>query len=204
MTTPRSNSNRRIPQLIPHRLLRDSQIRHAAVLEDAKSAAAAGVVVLGAVTVAFLPADQPARHEVTSSPTVTVAAPPPIAQTTTPAEAAQKPPARRRSLLAVPPNAKHKATPDQKYLALFTQESGLIVIDPAPLIALGHQQCDYLSRPWATINDAAAVLRAQYLLPGQSQLPQEILHSALTRQQAHGIVDAATKAYCPQYAGKTP
>ena len=36
MTTPRFNTDRRIPQLIPHRLLRDSQIHHPAVLEEAK------------------------------------------------------------------------------------------------------------------------------------------------------------------------
>jgi uncharacterized membrane protein len=35
-TTPRFNTRRRIPQLIPHRLLRDSQIHHPAVLEEAK------------------------------------------------------------------------------------------------------------------------------------------------------------------------
>jgi hypothetical protein len=36
MTTPRANGNRRIPQLIPHRLLRNSQLHHPAVLEEAK------------------------------------------------------------------------------------------------------------------------------------------------------------------------
>jgi uncharacterized membrane protein len=36
MTTPRSNTDRHIPQLIPHRLLRDNQIHHPAVLEEAK------------------------------------------------------------------------------------------------------------------------------------------------------------------------
>jgi uncharacterized membrane protein len=36
MTTPRSNTERRIPQLIPHRLLRNSQIHHPAVLEEAR------------------------------------------------------------------------------------------------------------------------------------------------------------------------
>ncbi len=36
MTTPRSNSDRRIPQLIPHRLLRNNQLHHPAVLEEAK------------------------------------------------------------------------------------------------------------------------------------------------------------------------
>jgi uncharacterized membrane protein len=36
MTTPRFNTDRRIPQLIPHRLLRDSQIHHPAVVEEAK------------------------------------------------------------------------------------------------------------------------------------------------------------------------
>jgi uncharacterized membrane protein len=37
MTTPRFKTGRRIPQLIPHRLLRDSQTHHPAVLEEAKS-----------------------------------------------------------------------------------------------------------------------------------------------------------------------
>jgi uncharacterized membrane protein len=36
MTTPRSNFDRRIPQLIPYRLVRDTQIHSPAVLEDAK------------------------------------------------------------------------------------------------------------------------------------------------------------------------
>jgi uncharacterized membrane protein len=37
MTTPRSNSDRRIPDLVPHRLLRDRQIHHPAVLDEAES-----------------------------------------------------------------------------------------------------------------------------------------------------------------------
>ena len=36
MTTPGSSSNRRIPQLIPHRLLRNNQRHHPAVVEEAK------------------------------------------------------------------------------------------------------------------------------------------------------------------------
>jgi uncharacterized membrane protein len=36
MTTPRSNSDRQLPQLVPRRLLHDSQIHHPAVLEEAK------------------------------------------------------------------------------------------------------------------------------------------------------------------------
>ena len=36
MTTPGSNSGRRIPQLIPHRLLRNNQRHHPAVVEEAK------------------------------------------------------------------------------------------------------------------------------------------------------------------------
>jgi uncharacterized membrane protein len=36
MTTPRFTTDRHIPQLIPHRLLRDSQIHHPAVLAEAK------------------------------------------------------------------------------------------------------------------------------------------------------------------------
>ena len=36
MTTPRSNTDRNIPQLIPHQLLRDRQIHHPAVLAEAK------------------------------------------------------------------------------------------------------------------------------------------------------------------------
>ena len=36
MTAPRSNADRHIPQLIPHRLARDSQIHHPAVMEEAK------------------------------------------------------------------------------------------------------------------------------------------------------------------------
>jgi uncharacterized membrane protein len=36
MTTPRFKTDRRIPQLIPHLLLRDSQVHHPAVLEEAK------------------------------------------------------------------------------------------------------------------------------------------------------------------------
>jgi uncharacterized membrane protein len=36
MTPPRFNTGRRIPQLIPHRLLRDSQVHHPAVLDEAK------------------------------------------------------------------------------------------------------------------------------------------------------------------------
>jgi uncharacterized membrane protein len=36
MTSQRSNTDRRIPQLIPHRLLRDSQAHSPAVLEEAK------------------------------------------------------------------------------------------------------------------------------------------------------------------------
>jgi uncharacterized membrane protein len=35
MTTPRAKSGRRIPQLIPHHLLRNNQRHHPAVLEDA-------------------------------------------------------------------------------------------------------------------------------------------------------------------------
>jgi uncharacterized membrane protein len=37
MTTPTVNTHRHLPQLIPHRLLRDSQIHHPAVLDEAKS-----------------------------------------------------------------------------------------------------------------------------------------------------------------------
>jgi uncharacterized membrane protein len=37
MTTPRVNTHRRLPQLIPHRLLRDSQVHHPAVLDEAKN-----------------------------------------------------------------------------------------------------------------------------------------------------------------------
>jgi uncharacterized membrane protein len=36
MTTPHTNTERRIPQLIPHRLLRGDQVHHPAVLEEAK------------------------------------------------------------------------------------------------------------------------------------------------------------------------
>jgi uncharacterized membrane protein len=36
MTTPPSDADRHIPQLIPHRLVRDRQIHHPAVLADAK------------------------------------------------------------------------------------------------------------------------------------------------------------------------
>jgi uncharacterized membrane protein len=36
MTTPRFNNDRQFPQLIPRRLLRDTQIHHPAVLEEAK------------------------------------------------------------------------------------------------------------------------------------------------------------------------
>jgi uncharacterized membrane protein len=36
MTTPGSSSGRRIPQLIPHRLLRNNQLHHPAVVEEAK------------------------------------------------------------------------------------------------------------------------------------------------------------------------
>jgi len=36
MTTPRSKNDRKLPQLIPHLLLRDTQIHSPAVLEDAK------------------------------------------------------------------------------------------------------------------------------------------------------------------------
>jgi uncharacterized membrane protein len=36
MTTPRSNSDRRIPQLVPHVLLRDSRTHHPAVLDEAE------------------------------------------------------------------------------------------------------------------------------------------------------------------------
>jgi uncharacterized membrane protein len=36
MTTPRSNSDRRIPDLVPHRLLRDRHIHHPAVLDEAE------------------------------------------------------------------------------------------------------------------------------------------------------------------------
>lgn len=39
MTTPRLNTDRRMPQLIPHRLLRDSQSHHPAVLEEARDEA---------------------------------------------------------------------------------------------------------------------------------------------------------------------
>jgi hypothetical protein len=33
MTSPRAERDRRIPQLIPHRLLRNNQVHHPAVLE---------------------------------------------------------------------------------------------------------------------------------------------------------------------------
>ncbi len=36
VTTPRSNTDRHVPQLIPQRLVRDSQIHHPAVLAEAK------------------------------------------------------------------------------------------------------------------------------------------------------------------------
>jgi uncharacterized membrane protein len=36
VTTPRFNTDPRIPQLIPHRLLRDTQIHHPAVLDEAQ------------------------------------------------------------------------------------------------------------------------------------------------------------------------
>jgi uncharacterized membrane protein len=36
MTTPGSSSGRRIPQLIPHRLLRNNQLHHPAVVEEAQ------------------------------------------------------------------------------------------------------------------------------------------------------------------------
>jgi uncharacterized membrane protein len=36
MTTTRSNGDRQMPQLIPHRLVRDTKIHHPVVLEDAK------------------------------------------------------------------------------------------------------------------------------------------------------------------------
>jgi uncharacterized membrane protein len=37
MTSPRLKTGRRIPQLIPHRLLRDSQTHHPVVLDEAKT-----------------------------------------------------------------------------------------------------------------------------------------------------------------------
>src|ERR1700761_9149465 len=36
MTTPGSSSGRRIPQMIPHRLLRNNQLHHPAVIEEAR------------------------------------------------------------------------------------------------------------------------------------------------------------------------
>jgi hypothetical protein len=40
MTFPRSSGDRRIPQLIPHRLLHSTQLHHPAVLEEAKQRSA--------------------------------------------------------------------------------------------------------------------------------------------------------------------
>lgn len=137
------------------------------------AAAAALAVIIGAMVVLF------AFHRVDSktvTQTLTVPAPIVAAQPDPPIGAP-----------AVPPDMQREShqTPDERYLKLFTQLSTLIVTDPIPIIAMGRAQCDYLSQPGSTPHGAAAAVAAQY--------------SAVTRQMAYGIVEAAVEAYCPQY-----
>jgi len=114
-----------------------------------------------------------------------------------------QPPSQRSSTVAAPPVTAQAPrtftttvtpppeTPDELYLRLFSQLTGLGVADPDVLIVLGHQQCDYLAQPGATPSSAAEALMDKYKEPDTGK--------PLTWQEANGTVQAAIQAYCPQY-----
>lgn len=130
-------------------------------------------VLAGTLTVALLYTSRssPPAPAVTTPTTVTAAA----AQ-----DPDVVPPTSTRP---IPPSAARAETPDDLYLRLFAEQSTLIVSDPVPIIAFGHAQCDYLSRPGSTLHSATTAIADKY--------------KDVTPQMAYGIVMAAVTAYCP-------
>jgi hypothetical protein len=87
---------------------------------------------------------------------------------------------------------------DQTYLYwIRVGDPALIVDDPAPIIALGHQQCEFLSEhPGSTFSDAKAALVAQHPELAHTKGPNGV--------DGHTITYGAIQAYCPEYRGIPP
>lgn len=75
-------------------------------------------------------------------------------------------------------------TQDERYLAMFADETGLIITNPKPVIALGHRICNELTGG-SSVASEIALLQTQY--------------TNITSERAWGAVDAASAVYCPQY-----
>jgi hypothetical protein len=84
------------------------------------------------------------------------------------------------------PDVSRMADPDQVYLAaLRDQHSELYVTDASGFVA-ARAQCAVLASHDGSVTDTATLLRQQY--------------SGLTPADAVAMVEAAARAYCPQYA----
>lgn len=149
-----------------------------------KVTAAALAVLAGAATVLLLYVGRTVRQSpTTASTTVTVAATPAPVRDPDIQPAPPMAPEPASPTSSKTPESTPSETPDQQYVTLVTELSDLIVEDPAPIIAIGHAQCDYLSQVGNTMHDAASGLTGQY--------------SGLTPQMAYGIISAAVTVYCP-------
>jgi hypothetical protein len=89
----------------------------------------------------------------------------------------------------------HDETLDEQYIRLFKDFTGWGVTDPQPLIAIAHQQCDYLAIPGNTPSSAAAVLMERFTAPVEPGHPKR----PMSRQEAFAMVQAAVTVYCPEY-----
>jgi hypothetical protein len=117
------------------------------------------------------PAAPPSLTPPPAPPTVTVQAAPPSTVTV------EAPPPSLR--------AAHRNNKDEAFMSTI-RESGIIITDPAEVIAGGHQACEYIAAGH-TAHDAMRLAMAN--------------NPTLTLENASTLIGAAIGAYCPQYRG---
>jgi serine/threonine protein kinase, bacterial len=108
---------------------------------------------------------------VTVTETPTLAAPPPVQTVAPPRPSAAAPP---------------RSGADEAFIAAL-REDGIIVTDPAEIIAGGHRACEYIAAGH-TAHDTMRLAIAE--------------NSTLTPENASILIGAAIGAYCPQYTGR--
>lgn len=108
---------------------------------------------------------------VTVTETPTLAAPPPVQTVAPPRPSAAAPP---------------RSGTDQAFIAAL-REDGIIVTNPAEIIAGGHRACEYIAAGH-TAHDTMRLAIAE--------------NPTLTPENASILIGAAIGAYCPQYTGR--
>jgi hypothetical protein len=124
---------------------------------------------------AAAPVPMPPSVTQTPAPPPIAAAPPPM-PTSTPVPTTVYMP-----VPAVPP----RSGTDEAFLAAL-REDGIIITDPAEIIAGGHRACEYIAAGH-TAHDTMRLAMAE--------------NSTLTLENASTLIGAAIGAYCPQYTG---